>query len=120
MDCHHDFDGWLSEYWYGADGIPPRSPSGAHSRSDALDAARLVAFLTNELARCERPRRGDQASCEKDWRLITEELALRVGGGDVWAFRAWLRDSPGALRQYTDGDETTRAALVDLYLRVAR
>lgn len=52
-------------------------------------------------------------------RLVGEYFVLRAGSHDpesVRRFLLWLRNTPGGVTAYEDGDDTTRAALVDWFV----
>jgi hypothetical protein len=57
-------------------------------------------------------------------RLVREYLVLQAGAAYSDTLRqgfvAWLKRSPGERRQYEDGNDMTRAALVDWYLKLVR
>jgi hypothetical protein len=70
----------------------------------------------------QRPR--DGSYWEETADLVLDYFELLAGPRDCEAlfegFLAWLKRSPGARKQYEDGDDMSRAALVDWYLRVVR
>ena len=90
---HHDHDEELGMYWY----------PELHSR---------------------RQRTRDLAYWIETGRLIREYLELQVGSGynDTLrqGFIEWLQRSPEERRQYMDGDDMQRAALVDWFLKITR
>ena len=53
----------------------------------------------------------------RNWGFVREYLVLQAGAGYYVTLRqgfiAWLKRLPGGRRQYVDGDDMTRAALVD-------
>lgn len=57
-------------------------------------------------------------------RLVSEYFRLQADAADSEVLRqgfiGWLRRSPAEHRLYLDGDDMTRAALVDWFLRLAR
>ena len=69
-----------------------------------------------------RPR--NEAYWDEAGDLLLDYFELQAGALDsetlVDGFVAWLKRSPAEYRQYVDGDDMTRATLVDWYLRVVR
>jgi hypothetical protein len=71
-----------------------------------------------------RPRRSDLAFWLETGKLVKEYLEMQAGAAynDTMrqGFIAWLQRSPGQRRQYLNGDDMGRAALVEWYLKVVR
>jgi hypothetical protein len=69
-------------------------------------------------------RARDEAYWDEAGNLLLDYFKLQAG--DLYSetlvdgFVAWLRHWPADFRQYIDGDDMARAALVDWYLRVVR
>ena len=143
----HDHDEELARYWYEADCNPPNpqrdryqaqdicapSTPAAPSRSNTLEDAREVIRLTRELRlrlglesiRVPRPRRTrDHAYWEETARVVIDYIELQAGSRYTEAlpngFFEWLKRSPSEGKQYVQGDDMARAALVDWYLSVVR
>ena len=98
----------------------PRADSRPNTNlEDAADIARL----TNELVRPARPCR-DQAYWNETASLVMEYFELKAGASYNETlhegFVTWLKGSPAHRRQYLEGDDMRRAALVDWYLKVVR
>jgi hypothetical protein len=126
----HDFDEELGAFWFGSSA--PQSPPTPASRTSrkvrpaphAESDAEVVARLTNEVIRWERPRRRDRAYWEETGRLVMEYFELKAGAEYSVAlhngFIGWLKRSPSELALYENGDDMMRAALVDWFLTVVR
>jgi hypothetical protein len=94
----HDYDEELGMYWYD------------NPAKGLLDPSRT--------------RHRDEAYWLETGSLVREYLVLQAGVdySDMLrqGFIAWLKRSPGERRQYVDGDDMRRAALVDWFLKVVR
>jgi hypothetical protein len=126
----HDHDDELGEFWFGSP-APQSSPIATPKPSlkllpapKAEADAHVVARLTNDLIRWERPRRRDRAYWEETGRLVMEYVELQAGAQYSNTlhnrFIGWLKHSPAELALYETGDDMTRAALVDWFLAVVR
>ncbi len=106
----HDHDEELGCYWYGDS---PPSPATNTPNDVPVDRPH---------ARRRRVR--DEAYWNETASLVAEYFELRAGVYDsemlLEGFIAWVQRSPGELRLYMEGDDMTRAALVDWYLKVVR
>ena len=113
----HDFDEELGCYWYGD---PPPKPRAfkAPIKCVTLPVRRAPADPPS----FRRPR--NEAYWDEAGDLLLDYFELQAGNLDsealVDGFVAWLKRSPAEYRQYIDGDDMTRASLVDWYLRVVR
>ena len=143
----HDHDEELGMYWYQAERAQPSCPSPRQYplpdrnvpspppsalRSTTLEDAREVIHLTRELRRSlglesrsvpRRRRPRDDAYWEETARLVKDYFELLAGVHSetlLEGFVAWLKRSPGECRQYKEGDDMSRAALVDWYLKLVR
>jgi hypothetical protein len=125
----HDHDEELGCYWYGD---PPPNP-----RPDTREAAGLPKLSVIDTKRStppvaprssghpSRPRRArDEVYWAETGRLVLDYFELQAGAlysaTLAEGFIAWLERSPAEQRQYDDGDDMSRAALVDWFLRVVR
>jgi hypothetical protein len=116
----HDHDEELGMYWY-------NDPSPNKRNVAAVTKAlrdRPVVPLTGAFDR-PRPRRArDEAYWAETGRLVLDYFELQAGAlysaTLAEGFIAWLERSPAEHRLYDDGDDMTRAALVDWFLRVVR
>ena len=84
--------------------------------------AELGCYWFND--RRPRPNKRDVAYWLETGNLVREYLMLKAGAAYsetlCQGFIAWLKRSPSEGRQYEQGDDMRRAALVDWYLRVVR
>jgi hypothetical protein len=104
----HDHDEELGMYWFGDPAA--NSDAGAVSIDSLSDST---------------PQRlRSTAYWIETGRLLMEYLVLQAGSRDREMLRRgfirWLRNSPVERRRYECGDDMTRAALVDWFLRVVR
>lgn len=114
----HDHDEELGTW----DNHPsPNTRNVAGVTKSLLD--RPVVPLTKAFDR-PRPRRRDEAYWNETARLLMDYFELQAGA--LYSetlhegFVAWLARSPAEFRRYENGDDMTRAALVDWFLRVVR
>ncbi len=102
---HHDHDEELADHYYGP-----------------LPKTRDVAPLPKALL--DRPRLRSRSYWKVTGRLVMEYFELQAGVDDSGTLRegfiGWLKRSPGERRQYEEGDDMKRAALVDWFLTVVR
>ena len=117
---HHDHDEELGCHWFGD---PPPNTRNVAGVTNAL-RDRPVVPLTKGFGR-PRPRPArDEAYWAETGRLVLDYFELQAGAlysaTLAEGFIAWLERSPAEQRQYDDGDDMTRAALVDWFLRVVR
>lgn len=91
---------------------------------DGLTPAKYLHDHDEELGRYwfkDPPRPRDDAYWDETADLLLDYFELLAGADSerlVDAFLEWLKRSPGARRQYEEGDDMARAGLVDWYLRV--
>jgi hypothetical protein len=98
--------------------------------SDESEDDRDVNELIRELRGWQGPgsagvsRSRDRAFWAEAAKLLLEYLELHVGADALEPYRdglyAWVLSSPGALLEYSRGDDMARAGLVDRYLRETR
>jgi hypothetical protein len=117
---HHDHDEELGMYWYNN---PPANTRNVAGVTNAL-RDRSVVPLTKGFGR-PRPRRArDEAYWAETGRVVLDYFELQAGAlysaTLAEGFVAWLERSPDEQRRYDDGDDMTRAALVDWFLKVVR
>ena len=112
----HDFDEELGCYWYGD---PPPKPRPFEAIKRGAPPVRHAPADPPPFRRVRNEAYWDEAGD-----LLLDYFELQAGAFDsdtlVDGFVAWLKRSPAELRQYVDGDDMTRATLVDWYLRVVR
>jgi hypothetical protein len=123
----HDFDEELGCYWYGD---PPSQPRPLEAHRHRVGQSRRPIKRVPPRVRCAPPdppplrRARNEAYWDEAGDLLLDYFELQAGALDseslVDGFVAWLKRSPAEFRQYTDGDDMTRATLVDWYLRVVR
>jgi hypothetical protein len=101
----HDHDEELSAYWYSD---PPRT-------ADVTDASKTV--VNPPPARLR-----DRVYWLETGSLVREYLKLQAGADYSEMLRqgfvTWLKRWPAERRRYVDGNDMTRAALADWYLKV--
>ena len=106
---HHDHDEELGIYWY---------------TDPLVKGGRQTSGVSQHLVDLHRPRPRDNAYWTETADLLMEYFELQAGDDDsetlLGGFIDWTERSPGALKQYNEGDDMARAALVDWYLRLVR
>jgi len=123
----HDFDDELGCYWYGE---PPPKPRARKAQGPVVGPVKAPIKRGAQPARrapaAPPPFRRvrDEAYWDEAGDLLLDYFELQAGALDsetlVDGFVAWLKSSPDEFSQYIDGDDMTRATLVDWYLRVVR
>lgn len=127
----HDHDEELGCYWFGD---PAPSPHADNQEAAGLTKKPVIGQTQRSTPPAaprrssgqppRPPRARDQAYWDETGRLVMDYFELQAGalysetleGG----FIAWLQRSPAEQRQYEEGDDMTRAALVDWFLRLVR
>jgi hypothetical protein len=101
---HHDHDEELGKYWY-------KEPVAQTPRQSFGQASNSVG-----------ERRRDETYWAATIGLLLEYFELQSGGDErlLDGFAAWIDRCPTERRLFEDGDDMTRAALVDWYLRLVR
>jgi hypothetical protein len=103
----------------------PRCPDQEPKAQDALSLiAKLESGQRPEIPGVLRFGSRNQAYWRETFTLVVEYLVLQAGGrySDSFGrgFVAWVARSPERVRLYEDGDDMTRADLVDWYLKYER
>ena len=100
---------------------------GAGARRRAKQEAHQARYSAGQARSGRSPpfrRVRDEAYWDEAGDLLLDYFELQAGALDsetlVDGFVAWLKRSPAEFRQYIEGDDMTRATLVDWYLRVVR
>jgi hypothetical protein len=142
---HHDHDEELGCYWFGESAVERRveperphrlrhreSPPNIQTTPNVLEDARDVVRWTREMVErgvvcfgpVRRPIRRSDAYWVETGALVMEYFVLQAGAAynDTLrqGFISWLQRSPGERRQYEEGDDMKRAAMVDWFLKVVR
>jgi hypothetical protein len=108
----HDHDKELARYWYADPSGATPTVSGAGPEAEASSAFRPT------------PRRRDGAYWDETADLVLDYFELLAGSRDSEAlfegFIEWLKRSPARRKQYEEGNDMNRAALVDWYLKLVR